>query len=92
MKVYDKQYINGEWRVGTGKGKLQNYNPYTGELLYEYRPAGAQDVDDAYAAAEAARKWWSRTLPAQRRDYLGRLSASLLERGRANRFKFSCNS
>ena len=79
MKIYDKQYINGEWRVGTGKGKLQNYNPYTGELLYEYQPAGIRDVDDAYAAARAAQKKWGRTLPTQRRDYLGRLSSALLE-------------
>ena len=79
MRVYDKQYINGEWRVGTGKSKLQNHNPYTGELLYEYQSASVGDVDDAYKAAAAAQKEWGKTLPAERRSYLDKLAAAVME-------------
>lgn len=79
MKVYDKQYINGEWRVGSGKGRLSNYNPYSGELLYEYQSAGEQDVNDAYAAAHTAQREWGSLLPAKRREYLDKLAAAVME-------------
>ncbi|MBR5490456.1 MAG: aldehyde dehydrogenase family protein, partial [Oscillospiraceae bacterium] len=62
MKAYDKQYINGQWREGRGSRILENRNPYTGELLYSYRSASKEDVDDAYAAAKVAQeKWWALT-------------------------------
>ena len=54
MKAYDKQYIGGQWREGSGSAMLENRNPYTGEVLYTYRSASRQDLDDAYAAAAAA--------------------------------------
>lgn len=73
MKAYDKQYINGEWREGRGSRILENRNPYTGELLYTYRSASPEDVDDAYAAAkEAQKKWWALT-PSERVDAMERL-------------------
>ena len=55
MKTYDKQYINGQWREGRGNTVLENRNPYSGELLYTYRSASREDIDDAYAAAKAAK-------------------------------------
>lgn len=62
MKAYDKQYIGGEWREGRGSRIMEDRNPYTGELLYTYRSAGKEDVDDAYAAAAAAQLAWE-TVP-----------------------------
>lgn len=73
MKHYQKQYINGQWREGTGEKMMENINPYTGELIYSYRSAGKQDVDDAYAAAKAAQPAWAATLPEERRTYLKKL-------------------
>ena len=60
MKIYDKQYINGQWREGTSEKVMENRNPYTGELIYSYRAASAQDIDDAYEAAAAAQPAWPR--------------------------------
>ena len=72
MKKYTKQYIGGTWREGRGK-ELSNYNPYTGELLYTYHGANAEDVDDAYRAAEAAAKEWALTTPSQRIQMMKKL-------------------
>ena len=69
MKHYDKQFIDGAWREGTGDTIMENYNPYTGKLIYKYRSASKQDVDDAYAAAEAAQPEWAKTLPEDMRAF-----------------------
>ena len=61
MKIYDKQFIGGQWREGRGSAILENRNPYTGELIYKYRSASIEDVDDAYVAAAAAQKLWAKT-------------------------------
>lgn len=58
MKAYDKLFINGEWREGTGEAVLSDINPFTGETLYTYKEASKKDVDDAYAAAREAEKMW----------------------------------
>ncbi|TCX51683.1 aldehyde dehydrogenase family protein [Dehalobacter sp. 14DCB1] len=79
MKAYDKQYINGEWRTGKGKTELSNYNPYTGELLYSYRSASSEDINDAYEAAAAAQKEWAKTSPGQKREMLEKLVISIME-------------
>jgi aldehyde dehydrogenase (NAD+) len=65
MKGYEKQYIDGAWRVGRGK-EMSNYNPYTGELLYTYRAASQEDVDDAYQAAKKAQRAWANTTPQEK--------------------------
>lgn len=73
MKAYDKQFIGGQWREGRGQGFLENLNPYTGELLYSYRPASREDVDDAYAAAKEAQKVWSDYSPSAKVAAMERL-------------------
>lgn len=73
MEQYTKQYINGEWLEGTGESTLKNYNPYTGDLLYEYRSGSAADVDQAYKAAKKAQPKWEALLPAERRKHLEKL-------------------
>ena len=73
MKSYTKQYINGEWRTGTGSSLLKNINPYNNEVLYEYQSASEEDVKDAYDAAYKASKLWGNTLPSERVSYLERL-------------------
>ncbi len=73
MKAYDKQYINGQWVEGRSTRIMENYNPYSGELLYSYRAASREDVDDAYAAAKAAQKKWWALQPSQRTDAMEKL-------------------
>ena len=65
MKQYTKQYINGEWREGSGR-EMSNYNPFTGELLYKYKGAGIKDIDDAYRAAQSASAEWAARTPAEK--------------------------
>lgn len=74
MKTYDKQFIGGEWREGTSDKLMENRNPYTGELIYTYRAASTDDIDDAYAAAAAAQKEWARVLPAEKAALLEKLA------------------
>lgn len=66
MKSYDKQFIGGEWRTGTGSAVMENCNPFSGEVLYTYRSAGPDDIDAAYKAAAAAQPAWEALLPSQK--------------------------
>ena len=77
MKAYDKQYIGGLWREGRGRQLLENRNPYTGEILYTYRSASREDVDDAYAAAKKARKDWAALPPSGRVEAMERLCRAM---------------
>lgn len=79
MKHYDKQFINGVWKEGTSDQYAENYNPYTGELIYRYKVASRNDVDEAYEAAREAQLSWSKTLPEERRSYLKRLAEVIRE-------------
>jgi aldehyde dehydrogenase (NAD+) len=90
MKEYTQQYINGEWRMGTGNSMLENRNPYTGEVLYTYRSASRQDVDDAYQAAYEAQKLWKKTSPAEKQAYLERLVQVITEE-RDNVYYWTCS-
>ncbi|MGN1001664.1 MAG: aldehyde dehydrogenase family protein [Oscillospiraceae bacterium] len=81
MKAYDKQYIAGEWREGRGTRVLENRNPYSGELLYSYRSASREDVDDAYTAAAAAQKLWEAVPLTEKADTMERLLGVIREYG-----------
>ncbi|MBP2099073.1 aldehyde dehydrogenase family protein [Enterococcus rivorum] len=74
MKHYTEQFINGVWQEGTSTSLMENYNPFTGELIYRYQAASQQDVDDAYQAAQIAQIQWAKTLPEERKDYLKKLA------------------
>ncbi len=73
MDIYDKQYINGSWRTGTGTALLHNHDPYSGQLLYSYQGASLDDLNDAYSAAENAQPAWAALLPNEKQDYLAKL-------------------
>lgn len=79
MKHYDKQFINGVWREGSGDKIMENRNPYTEELIYSYRSASTKDVDEAYEAAKVAQLQWGATLPEERRTYLKNLAQVIRE-------------
>jgi succinate-semialdehyde dehydrogenase / glutarate-semialdehyde dehydrogenase len=52
-------FIAGEWRAGSG-ARTEVFNPSSGELLASVADAGAEDVREAIAAADAAFRSWSR--------------------------------
>ncbi|MEU3654606.1 aldehyde dehydrogenase family protein [Streptomyces sp. NPDC032161] len=66
------QYIDGEWRTGTGSWDIIDFNPYNGEKLAAITIATAREVDLAYRAAERAQRSWAATGPYRRRAILER--------------------
>ncbi|MGW4976810.1 aldehyde dehydrogenase family protein [Streptomyces mirabilis] len=62
-----KQYIDGEWRQGTGSWDIIDFNPYNGEKLASITIATVDEVDEAYLAARRAQKEWAATNPYARR-------------------------
>jgi aldehyde dehydrogenase (NAD+) len=50
----DRLFIGGEWRQAAEGGRLDTYNPSTGEMLASVGEAGPADIDAAVAAARAA--------------------------------------
>lgn len=63
---YTGQFINGAWRAGRSGKTRPNHNPYDGSVLNEVSLASAEDLDDAYRAAQTAQKAWSRTSHSER--------------------------
>ncbi|WP_405999348.1 aldehyde dehydrogenase family protein [Streptomyces sp. NBC_00829] len=61
------QYIDGEWRPGSGSWDIIDFNPYDGEKLASIPVATAAEVDQAYRAAERAQQPWADTNPYARR-------------------------
>ncbi|MEW2293687.1 aldehyde dehydrogenase family protein [Streptomyces sp. NPDC006743] len=62
-----RQYIDGEWRQGTGSWDIIDFDPYDDEKLASITIATADEVDEAYRAAARAQKQWAATNPYARR-------------------------
>ncbi|WP_069813163.1 aldehyde dehydrogenase family protein [Streptomyces sp. TP-A0874] len=75
-----QQYIDGEWRPGTGSWDIIDFNPYDGVKLAAITVATAGEVDQAYRAAERAQPAWARTNPYDRRLVLERAIRVIEER------------
>ncbi|RZU30292.1 aldehyde dehydrogenase (NAD+) [Streptomyces sp. BK022] len=75
-----QQYIDGEWRPGTGSWDVIDFNPYDDEKLASITVASADEVDQAYRAAERVQKEWALTSPYARRAVFERALALLEER------------
>ncbi|MBD0742078.1 aldehyde dehydrogenase family protein [Streptomyces sp. CBMA152] len=61
------QYIDGEWRTGSGSWDIIDFDPYNGEKLAAITVATVEEVDQAYRAAERAQTGWGETNPYSRR-------------------------
>ncbi|MEU4349499.1 aldehyde dehydrogenase family protein [Streptomyces sp. NPDC023838] len=61
------QYIDGEWRTGSGSWDIIDFDPYNGEKLAAITVATVDEVDQAYRAAERAQIGWGETNPYSRR-------------------------
>jgi aldehyde dehydrogenase (NAD+) len=77
---FDRQPINGQWRVGKGKGRLVDRNPYTGEVLLEIPHADEQDLDEAHRGALKAQVAWAQMLPAERSAVMRKAAQVMEER------------
>ncbi|MEU6508823.1 aldehyde dehydrogenase family protein [Streptomyces sp. NPDC046942] len=62
-----QQYIDGDWRPGTGSWDVIDFNPYDDEKLASITVATVDEVDQAYRAAARAQKQWAETNPYTRR-------------------------
>jgi aldehyde dehydrogenase (NAD+) len=62
-----QQYIDGEWRPGTGSWDIIDFNPYNNEKLASITIATVDEVDQAYKAAARVQKEWEATNPYARR-------------------------
>ncbi|KOG35396.1 aldehyde dehydrogenase family protein [Streptomyces resistomycificus] len=56
-----QQYIDGEWRPGTGSWDIIDFSPYDDEKLASITIATVDEVDEAYQAAARAQKAWAAT-------------------------------
>lgn len=74
------QYIDGQWRSGSGSWDILDVNPYNGEKLASITVATVDDVDRAYRAAERAQKAWGRLSPYARREVFDRAAEVVAER------------
>ncbi|MFI5757948.1 aldehyde dehydrogenase family protein [Streptomyces sp. NPDC051569] len=74
------QYIDGEWRAGSGSWDIIDFNPYNGEKLAAITVATALEVDQAYRAAERAQRAWAETNPYARRRVIDRVLRLVEER------------
>jgi aldehyde dehydrogenase (NAD+) len=74
------QYIDGEWRAGSGSWDIIDFNPYNGEKLAAITVATANEVDAAYRAAERAQRGWAETSPYTRRLVFERVLGLIDER------------
>ncbi|MFD8736352.1 aldehyde dehydrogenase family protein [Streptomyces sp. NPDC059618] len=75
-----QQYIDGQWRPGTGSWDIIDFNPYDGEKLASITIATVEEVDDAYRAAERAQKKWGATNAYARRAVFEKALAVIDER------------
>ncbi|MEV7240390.1 aldehyde dehydrogenase family protein [Streptomyces sp. NPDC093248] len=67
-----QQYIDGEWRPGTGSWDVIDFNPYDDEKLASITVATVEEVDQAYRSAARAQKQWAATNPYARRTVFER--------------------
>lgn len=61
------QYIDGQWKPGSGSWEIIDFNPYNGDKLASITVATVDEIDQAYRAAERAQKEWAAVNPYTRR-------------------------
>ncbi|MGY4691740.1 aldehyde dehydrogenase family protein [Salibacterium sp. K-3] len=74
------QAFAGDWGDGNGSRRLENYNPYSGQLLGTAASASSDDLHAAYESADQIQKEWNGFNPYKRRDMLLELAAVLEKR------------
>ena len=64
----NQQYIAGKWLAGRSTKTIKNINPYTQEIICEFKAANSEDVDAAYQAASHSFNSWSVVSAAERKN------------------------
>ena len=80
MLIRDKFFIGGQWIAPSGRETIEVHNAGTGEVMGRVPAGGAKDIDAAVAAARGALDAWSELAPAQRGEYLEKVSTALKAR------------
>ena len=74
--------INGRWKDSKAGDYLKVINPATEEVIAEVACASSEDVEEAVSAAENAFSSWSKLSPAERAEYLYKVSDVILEKSK----------
>jgi aldehyde dehydrogenase (NAD+) len=80
MHNYDTAFIDGRWVASQASDTIDVVNPATEAVIGRIPAAGAEDVDLAVRAAQAARHSWARATVGERAAVLRRFSDSLARR------------
>jgi betaine-aldehyde dehydrogenase len=80
MLIRDRFFIGGRWVAPSSSETIEVHNAGTGEVMGRVPAGGAKDIDAAVAAARGALDAWSELAPAQRGEYLEKVSAALKAR------------
>ncbi|KAI1078993.1 aldehyde dehydrogenase family-domain-containing protein [Whalleya microplaca] len=76
----ERLFINNEFRTSKSVETITVQNPFDHSVVASgVQCAGAEDIDDAVAAASAAFKTWRKTKPAERSRLMTRLAALIDE-------------
>jgi alpha-ketoglutaric semialdehyde dehydrogenase len=74
----EANYIGGAWQTSLSGRTYERFNPWhPSEVVGQFPSSGADDVDAAVSAAEAARSSWGRTPAAKRCSYLARAADAI---------------
>ncbi len=76
----NRQFIGGEWSDGRDDTRIEDMNPYTGEVFATIAGATEEQVDQAFRAASSAQKRWASLLPQERSEVLRKAANILRER------------
>jgi betaine-aldehyde dehydrogenase len=77
MAVEFKNFIDGEYRAAKSGQTSDIFDPSTGQVYATAPVSGAQDVNDAYAAADRAFDDWGNSTPAERQLALLRIADAM---------------
>ncbi|MEO6204647.1 MAG: aldehyde dehydrogenase family protein, partial [Mycobacteriales bacterium] len=81
METREHVYIGGEFVPSTGTGTIEVVNPHTEQVIARVPDGTEGDMDRAVAAARQAFDGpWADTTPAQRAEYLTKLSQLIQSR------------
>ncbi|MFJ9371244.1 aldehyde dehydrogenase family protein [Nocardia sp. NPDC101769] len=75
---FDTMPISGKWRGGASDAALTDTDPWSGAVLTELPTATTEDLDEAYAAAQAAQHDWADRLPGERATVM-RAAADIMD-------------
>ena len=78
--MYDKLFIDGQWRAPVTPATLAALNPATEETIANVAAAGPEDVELAVRAARQAFTTWRKTTGTQRAVYLRSIARAIKRR------------